>query len=123
MSVKQQRTADRIRSVLSDLLRIEVRDPRVKNVTVTRVLLDREMQYADVYVNALGDESRRDEVLEGLERGKGFLRRELASRIRMRQMPDLHFHWDLNLEHGERMNRLLDDLEIPSGQAESDSEG
>ncbi len=123
MSVKQQRMADQIRSVLSELLRVEVRDPRVKNVTVTRVNLDREMEYADIYVNALGDESRRDEVLIGLESGKGFLRRELASRVHVRHMPDLHFHWDFNLEHGEHMNRLLDDLEIPSESLPSDSEG
>jgi ribosome-binding factor A len=113
MSLKQERMAERIRSILSSLLLLEVRDPRLKNVTVTRVVPDREIQYADVYVNALGDESRRDEVMAGLEHATGFLRSELASRVRLRQTPELHFHWDLNLEHGERMNRLLDELEIP----------
>lgn len=113
MSVKQERMAERIRSILSDLLLLEVRDPRLKNVTITRVVPDREVQYADVYVNALGDESRRDEVMAGLEHATAFLRRELASRVRLRQTPELHFHWDLNLEHGERMNRLLDALDIP----------
>jgi ribosome-binding factor A len=114
MSLKQERMADHIRRILSDLLRSEVRDPRLKNVTVTRVLLDREIQFAEVYVNALGDESRRGEVMAGLDRGKGFLRRELASRLRLRQTPELRFSWDLNLEHGEHINRLLDELNTPS---------
>jgi ribosome-binding factor A len=118
MSIKQQRMADQLRNLLSSLLLTEVRDPRLKNVTVTRVLLDREFQSADIYVNALGDEDRRSEVMAGLERSKGFLRRELAARVRLRQTPELHFHWDLNLEHGERMNRILDDLDIPAADEE-----
>jgi ribosome-binding factor A len=123
MSVKQKRMEERIRSILSDLLRIEIRDGRLKQVTVTRVLLDRELQFADVYVNAMGDESRRDEVLAGLERATGFMRRELASRIRLRTTPELHFHWDLNLEHGERINQLLDELDIPPGDVPDVDEG
>lgn len=122
MSVKQKRMEERIRSILSELLRLEVRDARLKQVTVTRAHLDRELQYADVYVNAMGDESRRDEVLAALERARGFLRRELASRIRLRTTPELHFHWDLNLEHGERMNRLLDELDIPPGELPEDDD-
>ncbi len=117
-SIKQQRMAERIRSILSELLRSEVRDPRLKNVTVTRVKLDQELQFADVYVNALGDESRQKEVIAGLDRSKGFLRRELASRVRVRQTPDMHFHWDLNLEHGERLNQILDGLDIPEAEEE-----
>ncbi|GAB4570661.1 MAG: hypothetical protein Kow0077_05300 [Anaerolineae bacterium] len=113
MSVKQKRMEDRIRIILSELLRTEVRDQRLAFVTVTRVHLDRELQFADVYVNAMGDESRRDEVLAGLASARGFLRRELAARVRLRTVPELHFHWDLNLEHGERINKLLDELEIP----------
>ena len=119
MSLKQERMAEHIRSILSDLLRFEVRDPRLKHVTVTRVLLDREVQFADVYVNALGDESRREEVMAGLERGRGFLRRELAARVRLRLAPELHFHWDLNLEHGARIDRLLDELDIPPEEPET----
>jgi ribosome-binding factor A len=118
MSIKQQRMADQLRNLLSSLLLTEVRDPRLKNITITRLLLDREYQSADIYVNALGDEDRRSEVLAGLERSKGFLRRELAARVRLRQTPELHFHWDLNLEHGEKMNRILDDLEIPAADEE-----
>jgi len=122
MSIKQQRMADQLRGLLSSLLLTEVRDPRLKNITITRLMLDREFQSADIYVNALGDEDRREEVLAGLERSKGFLRRELAARVRLRQTPELHFHWDLNLEHGEKMNRILDDLDIPAPEEPEESE-
>jgi len=113
MSLKQERMSERIRTVLSELLLREVSDPRLKGVTVTEVQLDGELMYATVYVNALGDESRRDEVLQGLKRASGYLRRELGSRIRTRNTPDLNFLWDVTLEHGERINQLIDQLEIP----------
>lgn len=123
MTLKQERMAERIRAILSELLLTEVRDPRLKQVTITRVNLDREILFADVYVNALGDEDRRDDVLAGLERATGFLRRELAARVRLRQTPELHFHWDLNLAHGERMNQLLDELDIaPETEADAESD-
>ena len=58
MSVKQERMAERIREILSSLLLLEVTDPALQGITVTEVKLDSELEYADVYVNALGDESR-----------------------------------------------------------------
>ena len=70
--------SDRIREILSELLLMEVTDPALQGVTVTSVSLDREMEYADVRVNALGDESREKEVMRGLERANGFLRREIG---------------------------------------------
>lgn len=114
MSLKQERMNERIRVILSELLMREVADPRLQGVTVTEVSLDGELMYADVYVNALGDETRRDDVLEGLERAKGYLRREVGKRIRTRNTPELIFHWDVTLEYGERINQILDDLEIPT---------
>lgn len=113
MSLKQERIAERIRAILSDLLLREISDPRLQSVTVTEVKIDAEIQYADVYVNALGDESREDEVMQGLKRANGFLRREMGKGLRTRTTPELHFHWDTTLEHGERLNQLIDTLDIP----------
>ncbi|MBC8172077.1 MAG: 30S ribosome-binding factor RbfA [Anaerolineae bacterium] len=113
MSIKQDRMADRIRQILSELLLREVSDPRLGGVTVTEVKIDHELMFADVYVNALADESRKPEVLAGLSRATGFLRREVGKRVRLRNTPELHFHWDATLERGERMNQLLGTLHIP----------
>ncbi len=111
--IRQRRTAEKIRAVLSALILRESRDPRLQDLTFTEVRIDRELQFADIYVNALGDESRKEEVMAALEGATGFFRRELASRIRMRAVPRLHFHWDPTLARAERVNTLLDSLDIP----------
>ena len=122
MTIKQDRMSEQIRLILSDLMLREVSDPRLQHVTVTEVKLDAELMFADVYVNALGDESRRDEVMEGLNRANGFLRRSVGKRVRIRNTPELHFHWDVTLERGERMNQLLDNLDIPPVPEEDDDD-
>ncbi len=99
----------------------EVTDPALLGVTVTEVTVDREIEYADVYVHSLDD---RDEVMAGLQRASGFLRRELAVRTRFRKTPVLHFHWDVALEHGERIDELLASLDIPPEEDQgSDDDG
>lgn len=113
MSIKQDRMSDRIRQILSELLLREVSDPRLQGITITEVTLDPELMFADIYVNALGDETRHDDVMQGLKRAQGFLRREVGKRIRLRNTPELHFHWDETLQYGENLNQLLDTLEIP----------
>lgn len=112
-TVRQQRTAEQIRTTLSQLLLLEMKDPRLQGVTITRVTIDRELQYADVYVHALAEDERESEVMDGLQRASGFLRRELGNTLRLRHIPNLHFHWDPSLAHADHINQLLDDLEIP----------
>jgi ribosome-binding factor A len=113
MTIKQGRMNDRIQQILSQLLLREVSDPRLRNITVTEVQLDPELMYAKVYVSAMGDESRATEVMHGLRRASGYLRREVGKRIRLRNTPELHFHWDHTLEHAERINQLISRLDIP----------
>ena len=111
--IRQKRTADRIRTIMSELVHREVRDPRLQGLTITEVRIDRELQYADIYASALGDETRESEVMTALNGASGFLRRELARRLPIRTVPQLHFHWDPTLAHAERVSQLLDSLEIP----------
>jgi len=122
MSIKQGRVGERIQTILSELLRREVSDPRLHNVTITEVKLDPELMFADIYVNALGDESRQDQVMKGLKSATGFLRREVGKRVQLRNTPELHFHWDVTLERGENMNRLLSNLVIPPALDDEESE-
>lgn len=112
--IRQQRTAEQIRLILSELVLRDLRDPRLQDLTFTDVRIDRELQYADIYVHALGDDSREREVTAALEGATGYLRRELASRMRLRTVPHLHFHWDPTLAHAEHINSLLDSLDIPA---------
>lgn len=110
MTIKQERVATLIRNILSTLLMTKVTDPALETVTVTDVKIDREFEYADVYVHAMDDQA---EVMAGLARASGFLRRELAQRVRLRNVPVLHFHWDLTVERAERIDELLDTLDLP----------
>lgn len=118
MSFKKVRIAGRIRIILSELLLREVADPSLYNITITEVELDSELQYAKVFVNALGEEERQAEIMLGLERAKGFLRREIASRVRLRKAPELVFVWDERLQRVERINEILAGLDIPPAPPE-----
>jgi ribosome-binding factor A len=111
--IRQERTAEQIRLILSDLLGREVSDPRLQDLTVTRVRVDRELQVADIYLNALGDESREAEVMRALEKAGGFIRYELAQRVSLRTVPELRFHWDPTLAYAEEVDQILSNLAIP----------
>lgn len=111
--IRRQRTAEQIRVILSTLAQRDLRDPRLQGITITAVEIDRELLYADVYVNALGDDSRQEEMMAALQRATGYLRSELASRLTLRTTPNLHFHWDPSIAHAEHIGQLLDNLDIP----------
>ena len=116
--IRQKRTAEQIRIILSTLVLRDIRDPRLQDITITAVEIDRELQYADIYVNALGDDARQEEVMEALVGATGFMRRELASALPLRTTPNLHFHWDPSLAHAEHISQLLDSLDIPDQEEE-----
>ena len=105
-----QRIADRIRQELSDMLIREINDPRLKQIYVTDVNVDRELAYADIYVSAVEGVSRSADVLAGLESASGFIRRNLASRVELRAFPRLRFHWDMTPENADHIERVLAEL-------------
>jgi ribosome-binding factor A len=111
--IKQERTEGQIRKILSQLILRDVADPRLQGITITEVELDPELLFAKIYVNALGEEERQPEVMFALDHAKGFLRREVAKRVRLRKAPELLFRWDERLERSERINSLLSHLHIP----------
>jgi ribosome-binding factor A len=111
--IKRERTSGQIRKILSQLILRDVADPRLQGITITEVELDPELLFAKVYVNALGEEEREPEVMLALDHAKGFLRREVAKRVRLRKAPELIFRWDVSLERSERINALLSTLHIP----------
>ncbi|NIS78806.1 MAG: 30S ribosome-binding factor RbfA [Anaerolineales bacterium] len=112
---RARRIGDRIREELALLLQREVDDPRLIMVTVTAVDVDRELAYATIYVTAMGGEERRDEVMTALRGARGFLRRELATKIQLRSFPQLRFTWDASQERGARIDELLDMLDAEKG--------
>ncbi len=85
----------------------EISDPRLRQVFVTDVRVDRELAFADVYVSAVEGSSRSAEILQGMESAGGFLRRELSARIELRTFPRLRFHWDPTPENADHIEKLL----------------
>lgn len=112
-SIKQQRAAERIRQILSDVLLMETSDPRLAGLTLTGVEIDRELRHATIYVAAGGSDDSEKEVMKALHGAQGFLRSALAQRLNTRITPELHFLWDVTLTNAARVNDILDDLDIP----------
>jgi ribosome-binding factor A len=104
--------AEALREELGRLLLLGVKDPRVQGVVVTAVKLTDDLREARVYFVVEGDGTadRLAEVQEGLEKVKGFLRREVGKAIRARTTPDLHFHFDESIGRGAHIERLLDEI-------------
>ena len=88
----------------------EISDPRLKQIYLTDVKVDRELAYADVFVSAVEGVERSADVLAGLESASGFLRRTLSARIELRSFPRLRFHWDMTPENADRIEKILAEL-------------
>jgi ribosome-binding factor A len=110
VSRRTDRVNDVLRAELSDLLLRDVHDPRVKLASVTSVEVTPDLRRATVKVSALGDDAQRQGTLEGLRHAKGFLRTELAHRLRLRATPELIFELDRGAEHSQRISDLLEGL-------------
>jgi len=108
--IRIKRIEDRIQQELSELLIHEVNDPRLKNIFVTGIKVDRELAYAEVYVSAVEGPSRSADVLAGLVSASGFLRRTLSTRVELRAFPRLRFHWDPTPENADHIEKLLSEL-------------
>jgi ribosome-binding factor A len=111
---RQARIADQIQRELAELIRLELRDPRVGLVTLTGVDLSRDQSHAKVHFTVLGPPAQAEQALEGLQRAAGFLRSTLAKRLSTRSVPDLHFAYDESVERGVRLSRLIDEAVKPT---------
>jgi ribosome-binding factor A len=103
---RTDRIAEQIQRELAQLIRLEVKDPRVHMVTITGVEVTRDYAHAKVFYTTLeGDSS---ELQKGLERTSGFLRSKLANAMKLRITPQLHFVFDASVERGTHLSQLID---------------
>jgi ribosome-binding factor A len=117
--VRAQRIAERIREELSEILVTGSLDPRIRGVSVTDVKVDRELEYASIYVSSVEGSERASEIIEGFKHAQGYLRSELVRRVELRSFPRLRFYWDPTFEKAEHIERLFATLreeEEKSGQ-------
>lgn len=101
------RLSETLREELSELIGYEMSDPRVGMVDVTDVVVAPNMRHARVLISLAGGEETRQEALEALEGARHYLRRELAGRIRLFRIPDLHFEADVVMAESGRVKQLL----------------
>ena len=106
-SARTQRVGEIIKEEISAMIAKDLKDPRIGFVTITDVDVSGDLRYADVYITVLGKKSEREATLEGLQRSGGYLRNELAKRIRIKYMPELRFHFDETVETGNRIEKLI----------------
>jgi ribosome-binding factor A len=103
-----RRVADQIQRELSELLRAEVKDPRVGMITLTAVEVSPDLAYAKVFFTTLADAESLTRIQTGLERAAGFLRAQLGKRLKLRVTPEIRFMHDVSVEHGVRLSQLID---------------
>ncbi len=104
---RSDRVAGLIRQVLAELLLKDIKDPRLAQTIITGVKVSKDLRLAKVYFASAGNEQDRRAALEGFNRAKGFVKRELAQRLELRYMPELAFYYDESIEYGARIEELL----------------
>jgi ribosome-binding factor A len=112
---RSERVAEQVRRDLAELIRTELKDPRVGMISLTDVELTPDYAHAKVFFTTLNSEHL-DEIQRGLKRASGFLRRELGRRIHIHTLPELHFVYDSSLERGSSLSQLIDQANAISDQ-------
>lgn len=125
MSRRTRQVGDFLREELTDIVRLEVKDPRIGFFSLTQVEVTGDLRTARVFVSVLGTDEERVATLAALRSATGFIRHHLRPRLRMRQIPELEFRDDRSMEYAEAIGRTLQALDLrstptptPSGERE-----
>ena len=111
MVQRASRVGDQIQAEIASLLTREVHDPGIGFLTITRVQVTPDLQQARVYYTTIGDDKARRESSRALGRATPFLRRQVGQRLRLRRVPELTFFYDESIEKGDRVERILQELQ------------
>ncbi len=121
MSRRLEKISEEMKREISRIIRAEIKDPGITSmVSVTKVEVARDLGYAKVFVSLLGDEKDKENTMEGLKRAKGFIKKELGKRIRIRSVPELSFVVDQSIEHGAYITRLINSIREKEGDDQGD---
>jgi ribosome-binding factor A len=116
MSRRTRQVGDLIREEVDDIIRSEVKDPRVGFFTITRVEMSQDLRSASAFVSVLGTEAERSGTLSALESASGFIRHHLKPRLRMRQIPEIVFVDDRSMEYAQTIASAIEDLKRQAPQ-------
>ena len=111
-SIKNTRINMEVQRELSEIIRTEIKDPRVTAamVTVVAVEVTPDLKYCKAYISVLGDQEKARDAIVGLKSAVGYIRRELAHRVNLRNTPEISFVLDQSIEYGVNMSKLIDDV-------------
>ena len=110
-SIKNTRINGEVQRELSNIIRGEIKDPRIAPMTsVVAVEVAPDLKTCKAYISVLGDEEAQKNTLAGLKSAEGYIRRELARGINLRNTPEIHFILDQSIEYGVRMSKMIDDV-------------
>jgi ribosome-binding factor A len=113
------RVADQIQRELAEIIRTELKDPRVAMITLTGVEVTADYSHAKVFYTLMGNAEQRAETEKGLKQAGGFLRSQIARRIKLHSIPQLHFVYDASVERGFELSRLIDEAVADSKEPRS----
>jgi ribosome-binding factor A len=119
---RTRRIGEQIKRELAELIRDEIKDPRVVMVTVSAVDVSRDLGHAKVYFTTLDQEHKREDVVKVLNKASGFLRHELSRRLTTRTTPQLHFFYDESIEKGEHLSSLIESAVASDKSKSNDSD-
>lgn len=121
-SIKNTRINGEVRRELSSIIQNDIKDPRIHPMTsVVEVEVAPDLKSAKAYISVLGDEQAQKDTLAGLQSAEGYIRRELARTINLRNTPEIRFVMDQSIEYGVHMSKLIDDVNR-NNNAEKDDE-
>ena len=110
-SVKNTRVSEAVREELSQIIRTEIKDPRIALMTsVTASIVAPDLTTCRVMISVLGDEQQKKDTMAGLRSAEGYIRRMLAKNLNLRNTPELRFELDESIEYGVRMSKIIDDV-------------
>ena len=113
-SVKNTRINEEVMRELSNIIHLQVKDPRISPVTsVVSVEVAPDIKTCKAYISVLGDEEAAKKTLEGLKSSAGFIRRELAHRVNLRNTPEITFVSDQSIAYAAKMSKLIDEVNAP----------
>jgi ribosome-binding factor A len=113
---RPERVGQEIQAAIAEMLsRGQLRDPRIGFITITGVKVSPDLRVARVYYSSLGTEAERKETQAGLEAAKGFVRREVTSRVKLRVSPEIFFSFDASVDEGDKIDRLLREVKEKEG--------
>ncbi|MDZ7261890.1 MAG: 30S ribosome-binding factor RbfA [candidate division KSB1 bacterium] len=106
-SRRSLRVAELLKKEISHIIFTEIKDPRIGFITITRVTVSPDLKIARIYLSVIGDQTKREKCLQGLEKAKAFIRSELAPRTGLRYVPEIKFFYDDTFDYIENIDHLL----------------